>query len=416
MNKILSLSLLLLAGICLGQTSEQNLSKEAIQTIQNHCGKAKIINTYPKEQGIVEVVCSCNNQPVTLVLKDNRYLFTVQKLTSNDIPFDAIAKKIKKRYDAFDWYEISKITTTEQSYYEIKILKDLIAYNLCFTLEGKWLKLKPIGVSEQWNFKNIEKNTTYAALPYVFHLPTNVYDMPEALREISGVTLYENQKVYAVQDELGTIFEYDLKKEEITNLYRFTDVGDFEDIAIYQQYAFVLRSDGHLFQYDLNQKKVIKEISLAIPSLDIEGLCFADDYAYIACKSACANETNSKRIIYRSSVKNIEKIEKYLEINIEALTTFLTSHYPELGINNLQFNPSAIAIHPKTKEMYILSAEDRIIVVFKDKQLKNVIPLSTVVFYKPEGMSFYENGDLLISSEGDKKGLIKGSISVLTAK
>jgi hypothetical protein len=39
-----------------------------------------------------------------------------------------------------------------------------------------------------------------------------------------------------------------------------------------------------------------------------------------------------------------------------------------------------------------------------------VTPLPAEVFYKPEGLAFFPNGDLLISSEGDKKGVAKGSI------
>ncbi|MBP9548896.1 MAG: hypothetical protein KBE86_07055 [Chitinophagales bacterium] len=42
--------------------------------------------------------------------------------------------------------------------------------------------------------------------------------------------------------------------------------------------------------------------------------------------------------------------------------------------------------------------------------------MSSDIYYKPEGLSFYENGDLLISSEGDKNGFVKGSINVLKYK
>lgn len=80
---------------------------------------------------------------------------------------------------------------------------------------------------------------------------------------------------------------------------------------------------------------------------------------------------------------------------------------------DMLFNPSAIAIHPKTNDIYILSANDRILVVYEKSGLKKAFPLPAVIYYKPEGLAFYENGDLLISSEGDKRGLVKGSIVLL---
>ncbi len=118
-------------------------------------------------------------------------------------------------------------------------------------------------------------------------------------------------------------------------------------------------------------------------------------------------------MIYRVKANKLDNIEPYLEINIDVLSDFLVKNYSELGITKILFNPSSIAIHPITKEMYILSASDRFIAIYKDKQLINIIPLSAEIYYKPEGLSFYENGDFLISSEGDKKGFVTGTINLV---
>ena len=42
-----------------------------------------------------------------------------------------------------------------------------------------------------------------------------------------------------------------------------------------------------------------------------------------------------------------------------------------------------------------------------------MMPLNEKMYNKAEGITFYENGDMLLSSEGDKKGIIKGSIMLL---
>lgn len=152
---------------------------------------------------------------------------------------------------------------------------------------------------------------------------------------------------------------------------------------------------------------------LPINSLNIEGLCYSEGFLYVACKEALVTHDDSKRMVYRAKADALDKIEPYLEINIDELSGFAAKNYPEQGTTKLVFNPSAIAIHPITKDMYILSATDRFVAIYKDKQLANIIPLPSEVYYKPEGMSFYENGDLLISSEGDKKGFVTGTINLI---
>ena len=92
---------------------------------------------------------------------------------------------------------------------------------------------------------------------------------------------------------------------------------------------------------------------------------------------------------------------------------FIADNYKEITVLDLEFNPSAIAFHPITKELFVLSAHDRLLAIYSGKRLVNVLPLSPEIYHKPEGIDFYDNGDMLISSEGDKKGIIKGTINLI---
>jgi hypothetical protein len=177
--------------------------------------------------------------------------------------------------------------------------------------------------------------------------------------------------------------------------------------------VYVLRSDGNVFKFSLKNPSKVEQMMLSLNSLNIEGLFYSDGYLYVACKDALVNQSAAKRCIYR--IKDNKKVipELYLEIDLNNINEFITKKYPELSLNNITFNPSAVAIHPITKELYVLSANDRMLAVYKDKQLKYAVPLTAEEYYKPEGLSFFPNGDLLISSEGDKRGLVKGNIVLL---
>ena len=66
--------------------------------------------------------------------------------------------------------------------------------------------------------------------------------------------------------------------------------------------------------------------------------------------------------------------------------------------------PSAIAVHPITKNYYILSAiSNSLVVMDRNNEIKHVKRLSKKKFEQPEGLTFTSNGDLFISSEGQKK-------------
>ena len=65
------------------------------------------------------------------------------------------------------------------------------------------------------------------------------------------------------------------------------------------------------------------------------------------------------------------------------------------------FGPSGIAIHPKTREIYIISSVGKLLVILDKKgNLKYFEKLNADIFKQPEGICFEQDGTLYISSEG----------------
>ncbi len=70
----------------------------------------------------------------------------------------------------------------------------------------------------------------------------------------------------------------------------------------------------------------------------------------------------------------------------------------------LKFRASAISIHPVTDKIYILSAEDYLLFIFdRNGNIDQMVKLNAGLFNQPEGITFLENGDMLISNEGQGK-------------
>lgn len=398
------------------KTTADSSKKGYLKVLYEQCADADIIEVETTREGYTEVEYLCDGKRFEIGIKDNKLMFSEYDMEEKDLPMDKIQSKLDKKYPGWLIDEFSQVEANNTSFIKVEILKEGIEQNIYFTTDGKWYKMKPVDISSTVKAELIENNSLYSSLKYNFQKPDSVYEMPDLLREISGIALANNESAYCIQDELGSIFTYSFSEKEITNSLRFTDIGDFEDIAINGNKIYVLRSDGNLIVYDLANKKIINQVMLQTNALNVEGIFYKDAYLYIVCKEALITGSEYERIVYRTSSNNLNKTEVFLTIDLVELFDFIQMNYPELKISEFLFNPSAVAIHPETNEMYILSASDRFLAIFKDKQLKNIIPLSADIYYKPEGLFFFQNGDLLISSEGDKKGFVKGSINLLHQK
>lgn len=245
-----------------------------------------------------------------------------------------------------------------------------------------------------------------------------VHYLPDNLREVSGIALIDSITIACIQDEKGIIFMYDLETEKIINQIEFGPDGDYEDICMVQNTLYILRSDGMLFEVGdyLKDKIDVRTYALPLASDNNEGLCYdrAQERLLIAGKNKIgkAKEVKDIRLIYGFDLKTKkpEPIPAYT-INQQIIMDFaLKSNIPvplkvkkdgTKGKPVLKVHPSAIAIHPFTQKIYILSADDHFLLIFDSfGNIEHLVPLNTLLFNKAEGITFTENGDVLISNEG----------------
>lgn len=258
-------------------------------------------------------------------------------------------------------------------------------------------------------------------IDYNFNAPNLAYFLPDTLREISGLTLIDHETFACIQDENGIVFIYDLTKNEIRHQFDFHSNGDYEDIALVNKTIYVLRSDGTLYEIVdyTSPTSAINEFATGIPALNNEGLCHdkKNNRLLIACKGKAAKgpEFKNKRFVFsfdlatKTLSKNPvftfdnEKIKEYaLQNNVP-----LAKKQKKNGLSEevmLKFKTSAIGIHPKTKQLYLLSASDYLLFIFTpDGDILHIEKLNPVLFNKAEGITFFENGDLLITNEAQEK-------------
>ncbi|RYG10752.1 MAG: SdiA-regulated family protein [Chitinophagaceae bacterium] len=230
--------------------------------------------------------------------------------------------------------------------------------------------------------------------------------MPDVLQEISGIAFNkgDNAFVYAQQDEDGKLFKLPLGTKDETKT-KFAGKGDYEDVSILNNWAILMKSNGDLYSFPLSETSKeeavnVKESLSLVPKGEYEGM-FADETSrevYLLCKSCKVDKGSELTSGYILSFQNDGSLKPKGSFKVDASKIdALTSK------KKGAFHPSALAINPLTKEWYVLSSVNNVLVVLDPKwQVKSAHHLSANVFNQPEGMAFDKNGNLYISNEGSE--------------
>ncbi len=266
---------------------------------------------------------------------------------------------------------------------------------------------------------SLTADTPVMAPPYAFDRPDTLFRLPNKLREISGLTVLDEETLGAVQDEKGKIYLIDLHTGEIKDDPRFDKDGDFEDLARVDDRVFVLRSDGTLYEitnWRANKLESTKHKTKLSQKHDTEGLVYDAEGArlLIACKEYPGKGLKNKRAIYAFDLTRMALIdEPVITIDLAAVTEQVGAQSgpnalvqralgPALDLGG--FKPAALAFHPVTGRLYVISSVRKAIVVLNpDGTMEAAWTLPDALFYQPESMAFLPNGDLFIASEGNGK-------------
>ena len=257
---------------------------------------------------------------------------------------------------------------------------------------------------------------------YDLENPDARYTMPDYLEEISGLSYYGKGKLACIQDEKANIYVWNLEKGKIIDTYEFGKDADYEDIAVVDKTAYILRNNGNIYRIDnfKNKDREVRTYKTALKEKNnTEGLAYdpLTNTLLVACKGSPSIEENNPYAGYKAIYKfDIEKEElintPYYLIDLERLGSYIdqsafsrfslriakTLHLIE---SETSFQPSGLAIHPLHGDIYIISSVGKLLVILNRKgKVLDVKELDPHEFRQPEGICFSPEGDMFISSEG----------------
>lgn len=233
--------------------------------------------------------------------------------------------------------------------------------------------------------------------------------LPKELREVSGIAALAVDRLLAVQDEAGVLFEVSLPTGVVTARRPFGADGDYEGLTLVGERPWVLRSDGRLRELRADGERfvVARELQLPAGYDDWEGLC---------------HDAVGKRLLVMPKARGDGKkarerlpifaVDLAVEPLVPPTAPWLVLSAKTLrqagkeqglpGAKDSELLPSELAVLQKSRELLVLFGSDRLLLRldFEGKLLAGVA-LDKRVLPQPEGLALLPDGRLLVASEGD---------------
>ena len=260
---------------------------------------------------------------------------------------------------------------------------------------------------------------------YNLEQPNAIFEMPESLKEISGLSFTNNKEsLAAVNDEEGIVFLINKVTGEVERKIEFWDEGDYEGLEVYGNDAYVIKSSGTIYQikdFLSENPKTTKIKSFLNKENDVEGLACdpAKGCLLVGCKGKIAKgedeQSAFKKAIYEFDLAQmVMKNEPAFTLTLPDIQEYL-EHMEEHGeveklmedfsndVEELKFSPSGIAIHPITNDIYVTSSKGKLLLVLdRNGKILHLKKLKKKIHAQPEGICFDADGTLYISNEGKK--------------
>ena len=228
----------------------------------------------------------------------------------------------------------------------------------------------------------------------------NEWELPSELTEISGIAFLSDGQIACVQDEEGKVYIYNLDSRRITKEIAFAESGDYEGIAIVGTAAYVLRSDGLLYEiagFMSATPAVTQHRTPLSAHNDVEGLAYDPNgkRLLLAIKGEEAAGADYKGIYaFDLASKRMEARPVYKILLNDPV-------FAQDAKKKVTMQPSDLTVQPSKGDLYLVDgARPKLLVMDTTGRLKKLYHLDNDDFPQPEGIGFNKEGELFISNEG----------------
>lgn len=244
--------------------------------------------------------------------------------------------------------------------------------------------------------------------------------LPDELSDIAGLSLSpDGRSLVALNYKDGDIHYINKWNGDLEHSVRFKRRGNYKGIEAVRNDVFIIKENGtvyHISELDSDKPKTKSFNTPLNVKFAIQGLTYHPirNELLIACQGNDGDEAfdDSKSIyVFDLDSKQLFRQPMFL-IEDQDIFDYLNQYQPPLEEGDelfykppkeKPFKPSAIAIHPRTDELFLISSYNMMLIILSEEgKLLHAEKLDPFLLVEPEGMCFDMDGTLYISSKGSK--------------
>lgn len=270
--------------------------------------------------------------------------------------------------------------------------------------------LQKVGVENYYVRKatNFQKEDGYFDLQH----PNSVQTLPMGIQPFSDVTLFDSTHLIGLDGKNGSLFMYDMVANSVSPFLSWDLGAKICNISTMDSTLLLVDDAKHIhFLYSPYDEASLKTLNLDNEQFEATSVCIHQEShrLFLMTSNEERTEGYSSSSVYAYNL-NQQKLnaQPLFSISGEDIEAFaiqnkLIAPHSDLSIiddtlESMNFTPSAIAVHPKTNEIYVLSRGDHSLVVFNQfGEIVNFTSLDKTTFSNPSAMTFKKNGDLVIT-------------------
>jgi hypothetical protein len=235
---------------------------------------------------------------------------------------------------------------------------------------------------------------------YVLPQPKKII-LDGKLAEISGLFYMEDEKAFLTiaddkkkiyrlteKGEISDYFENDIQEEQL----------DYEDVLKHDGIVYALASNGIILSLEKKDSGlIVNRYPFPVGGKNDFETLYYDSSAkglVLLCKRCASEKGAHVRTAWRFDLETKQFDQKPL------FTISTKDVKQDLKDGEVEFNPSAAALHPIENRLYVLSSSGHLLVICDPRgKVENVYRLNPTFYPQSEGIAFASNGDLYITNE-----------------
>ena len=241
----------------------------------------------------------------------------------------------------------------------------------------------------------------------------SVKQLPMGNLPLIHFSMLDQNNYACIQGDKGSVVLFTLDSNSISSALDFGIVDEIRDVVVVDSSLFIVDNSMSVYRsyppFDSLHTTLFAKGDGDIKS---SAICHhALTHRLFLIGDVLESENQSTlRFVYTYNINkskfnkeplftfDVSDLELFAEKNHIKINSFKQDAYGDSTVG-LNFIPTAISVHPKTNEIYILSSIDKSMAVFNQfGELVNFAILSGGKFTNPTGMSFNTFGDLFISN------------------